>query len=308
MSSHVAVAIVGFRNPDDIVRCLSALEHSTHRDFEVIVCENGGPEAHATLCAMLKPKLAGGQVVRILLANGNPGFAGGVNVCLAASRDADAWWILNPDTEAGPGAMAALLDRLARGDCDAVGGVLAWPGGVVQSLGGTWQKLSARAVSIGHGQPANQTFDPALVEPNLSYLSGASMMVGRAFLEAVGPLREDYFLYCEEVEWFLRGAARGMRLGFAPLARVTHHHGTTTGMGKGARSRPRTPVYLDERNRLLVTRDCFSTVFPIAVWGALFALVLRFGRRRAWRQLGYGLQGWWAGLSDQRGAPSWLEG
>jgi hypothetical protein len=48
---HVAVAIVGFRNEGDIVRCLGALEASTHRDFEIVICENGGPEAYARLTA-----------------------------------------------------------------------------------------------------------------------------------------------------------------------------------------------------------------------------------------------------------------
>ena len=49
---HGSVAIVGYRNPDDIVRCLGALQQSTHPDFEVIICENGGPVAYAALIAV----------------------------------------------------------------------------------------------------------------------------------------------------------------------------------------------------------------------------------------------------------------
>ena len=33
---HIVVCVVGFRNPDDIVGCLSALEQSTYADFEVL--------------------------------------------------------------------------------------------------------------------------------------------------------------------------------------------------------------------------------------------------------------------------------
>jgi N-acetylglucosaminyl-diphospho-decaprenol L-rhamnosyltransferase len=51
---HVAVVIVGFRNPGDIDACLGSLEASSHRDFEVIICENGGREAHAALETVLR--------------------------------------------------------------------------------------------------------------------------------------------------------------------------------------------------------------------------------------------------------------
>jgi N-acetylglucosaminyl-diphospho-decaprenol L-rhamnosyltransferase len=211
---HVCVAIVGFRNPGDITSCLRALARSTHPDFEVVICENGGKAAYEALTAAIPKTLAGGQTVRAVLAAKNLGYAGGVNVCLNASKDADAWWVLNPDTEPYPEAMAALVTRLAHGDREAVGCTILLPNGKVQSHGGRWQAWLARAVSLGIGEAADIRPNPASVERRQNYLNGASMMIGRRFLEATGPMREDYFLYCEEVEWCLRGLKRGMRLGF----------------------------------------------------------------------------------------------
>src|SRR3546814_4422658 len=95
------------------------------------------------------------------------------------------------------------------------------------------------------------------------------MLVSRAFLQATGPMREDYFLYCEEVEWCLRARAKGMAFGFAPEARVLHNQGASTGSGQSVRTRPRLPIYLDERNKMLVTRDCFAGRLPIAAVAAL---------------------------------------
>ena len=112
---HVAVAIVGYRNTGDIVRCLEALAASDHADFEIVICENGGPEAYERLIAAIPQALPGGQAVRAVLAPGNLGFAGGVNVCLRETPDADAWWVLNPDTCPPPRAMAALVEKLAQG-------------------------------------------------------------------------------------------------------------------------------------------------------------------------------------------------
>src|SRR5580658_2030300 len=46
---HVVIAIVGFRNPADIAGCLAALEPSSHQDFAVCICENGGADAYDAL-------------------------------------------------------------------------------------------------------------------------------------------------------------------------------------------------------------------------------------------------------------------
>lgn len=304
---HVAVCIVAFRNTDDIVGCLAALGASNHRDFEVVICENGGEAAFQALLACLPAALPDGQVVRAVRAPRNLGYAGGVNVCLAQAPGADAWWVLNPDTLPGPDSLARLAARLAEGDCDAVGNTVYLPDGRVQSHGGRWRSWLARAVSLGHGSPHGGAVDQAQVERDQSYLNGASMMMGRRYLEIVGPMREDYFLYCEEVEWCLRGLKRGMRLGYAPGADVLHEAGTTTGSYDHIRSRPRTPIYLGERNKMLTTRDTYPLRLPVAAAAALALLCLRFGRARAWRQLGYALQGWSAGLRGERGPPRWLD-
>ncbi len=304
---HVAVVIVGFRNAADITACLAALDRADYADFEVVICENGGAASYAALKAAIPARLKGGQIVTVHQAPGNLGYAGGVNFGMAAASQADAWWALNPDTEPEPTALGKLVERLAAGGCEAVGGTLCLSETKVQAYGGRWRASLARAESIGRDSDLATPVDPAAIEARQDYLSGASMLIGSRFLETVGPMREDYFLYCEEVEWFLRGRAHGMRLGFAPDARVLHHAGSTTGSNDRSRTQPRTPVYLDERNKILVTRDCFPALLPVAATAALLLLILRFARRRAWRQLGYALQGWSAGLANRRGPPAWID-
>ena len=303
---HVAIAIVSFRSAEDLVGCLAALGASTFTDFEVIVCENGGAQAFADLTASLPARLPGGQTVRAILAGGNVGYAAGCNLCIRAAPNAEAWWILNPDTQPSSGALAALVDRMAVGDCDAVGGTLQLPNGTVQSHGGRWRTGFARAVSLGYGRPISEAVDASLVERRQNYLSGASMLVGRRFWETAGPMREDYFLYCEEVEWCLRAIELGLRLGFAPEAVVLHQGGASTGNSTDVRRQARTPVFLNERNRLLLTRDRFPGALPMAVVAAFLLIFLRFARRGAWNQMGYAMAGWRAGLADERGPPDWI--
>jgi GT2 family glycosyltransferase len=305
---HVAVVIVGFRNPEDVVGCLAALGRSHYRDFEVVVCENGGAESFAALSERAPETLAGGQSVQVLATGGNIGYAGGVNFGIAARPDAAAWWVLNPDTEPHPQALSAMVRRLARGDCEAVGSVLHSADNVVQAYGGgRWRPALARAVSLGMGCTLDAPIDAPSVEGAQSYVSGCSILLSRRFMELVGPMREDYFLYGEEIEWFLRARTRGVRLGLAPEARVLHHGGTTTGSHDRSSRQPKTPVYLDERNKILVTRDRFPALLPVVAPSSLALLVLRYGRRAAWKQLGYAVQGWAAGLMNRRGPPAWID-
>jgi GT2 family glycosyltransferase len=303
---HVVVVIVGFRNTGDIVSCLDALARSTHSDFEVVICENGGAEAFRTLEAAAPKSLAGGQAVTLICAEANLGYAGGVNRAMAAAPSADAWWILNPDTQPEPGALSACVARLELGDCHAVGCTIYAPDGHVQLDGGLWQHGLGRAQALGRGRDVDTKPDQKTIEGRQNFLSGACALVSRRFLETVGPMREDYFLYCEEVEWFLRGGAKGMRLGFAPEARVRHDAGSTTGSAAAFRDMPRTPVYLNERNRILLTRDLWPALLPAVLPAAAMVILARYARRRAWAQVGYAFSGWLAGFRNRRGPPSWI--
>jgi GT2 family glycosyltransferase len=212
--------------------------------------------------------------------------------------------VLNPDTLPDPDAMGELVAALD--DYDLVGGIVYDEEREVGSYGGRWRKWLARPESIGRGSRLEDPVDADAVVRQLGYISGSSMLVGRRFLERVGPMREDYFLYCEEVEWCLRGTACGMRLGFAPRARILHKHGTTTGAGEEIRQRKKLPIYLDERNKMLLTRDLFPMRLPVAAGAAAALIFMRYARRRAWRQLGFALQGWGAGLMNRRGVPEWV--
>ena len=307
MSSHVAVVIVGYRNAGDIARCLAALEKSTYRDFEIVICENGGGEAFAALQSQLPSALPNGQPVKLIQAPGNRGYASGINIAMTGSRDADAWWILNPDTEPSPGAMAALVVRAAQG-CDAVGGAIHFPSGEIQSFGGVWSSWRAKGIALGYGAPTDTKPDIAVIERTQNYLSGASMFVGRTFAAVAGPMEERYFLYCEEIDWFLRAGRRGLHLGFAPDAIVIHHQGTSTGYARSLRSRSGHAVCLDERNKMLVTRAFFPARLPVAACMALVRLVGRYARQGAFLQIGFGLAGWLMGLLGQAGIPRWARG
>jgi N-acetylglucosaminyl-diphospho-decaprenol L-rhamnosyltransferase len=305
---HVAVVIVGYRNPADVSRCLQALATSTYSDFTVYICENGGDDSYRELVRAVPQRLSGGQPVVTVNPGENLGYAGGINRCLEAAGDTyQAAWILNPDTQPGSEALAALLRRLDRGDVEAVGGVMVAATGLVQGYGGRWRPSLAAGTSIGLLKRLDEPVDPAAIEAEQAYLIGASMLVSRRFVDVVGPMQADYFLYVEEVEWCLRARRRGLRLGFAPDAVVWHEQGTTTGWSGPFHTRPKLSIYLDARNRVRLTAQMTPWFLATAVPYILAHALWRYARRGAWRQVGYVFQGVLAGLRGETGRPSWVE-
>lgn len=200
------------------------------------------------------------------------------------------------------------MTRLSRGDVQAVGGILVMSDGRVQAYGGRWHEWTGRAESIGWGQPLDSAIDEQGIEDSLSYLHGASFLIDRDFLARTGPMREDYFLYCEEIEWFHRAVSRGCALGFARDSRVLHLQGTTTGYFNDKRARSRLSVYLDERNKINFTRDTKAYRIPLVAVASVAVAVRRFLLRGALPQFRYSVSGIAAGLRNERGKPDWLGG
>jgi N-acetylglucosaminyl-diphospho-decaprenol L-rhamnosyltransferase len=330
--NRTIVAIVGYRNATEVRACLEALACSTEQNFSISICENGGREAYLALIAALgglveKTQVTSqivdervvsvwtgrlsshNQLVRIYLANANLGYAGGINVCIRQLNPTEerwsAVWVLNPDTEPHPQALAALVDRARQGDYAIVGSRIVFKGTKqVQAYGGRWRLMMARGANIGMYQEANTVPSSEEVERRMNYVLGASLYATNSFIHSVGLMDERYFLYCEEVDWCLR---RGdLRLGYAHESVVYHLGSTTIGGTAPARERSSLSVYLAERNGLLLTRRFFPKHYPLVVLTTLL-FTAKFLQAGAFKNFLVALIGWWAGVRGAIGPPPrWL--
>jgi len=291
--AKLCVVIVSYDTPADVRRCLASLAQSRWSDFAVFVCENAGAEAFARLRetlsggqAVLEPvepgsgsldqaagrlaavaayRLRGPAVpVRIGAASDNLGYGGGVNAWLERLLAEPGWeavLVLNPDTELDQDCLGALMAKAAEG-YGMVGPTLVFDKApnLVISYGLIWSRLTGRVIAAGRNAPAGAEPAPALLA-RLDAISGACVLVTRAFVEDVGLMAEDYFLYMEDLDWGMRRGRH--RIGVAARAIVRHIGGTAIGSAVDPRRRSRLSNYLMARN------------------------LVRFSRRRA--------GAWWAG-------------
>ena len=201
----------------------------------------------------------------LLIDNGNNlGFAAGNNVGirLAMSQaDMTHLWLLNNDTLVEPDCLPNMHRRLRqhgqRAVCGAVVHFFDRPE-VIQCIGGNrFDQRSARALqSEGRYLPESELPPADEVAARLDYLSGCCMLLPRAFLEDVGLMCEDFFLYYEEIDWFTRAAGR-----FALLVAGDAHLYHREGSSIGSRSWRRPPSLVADhhmfRSRLIyVARHC----------------------------------------------------
>jgi GT2 family glycosyltransferase len=212
----------------------------------------------------------------------NLGFAGGNNVGLRYALqqgDCDFVWLLNNDTVVHADALAQLVKRMQeRPEAGICGSTLLYyhDPSKVQAWGGSvYNKWFARGGHIGKVANAAQVPDAMQVERTMAYVIGASMLVRRSFLEQIGLMDEQYFLYFEELDWMTRGKL-SFSMAFCSESTVYHKEGSSIGTATPDRKRSTLSEYYSTRSRLLFTRRFAPYALP-----SVCAMILASSLHRA---------------------------
>jgi GT2 family glycosyltransferase len=275
----LGVAIAAYRSEGFIADCLTALFASTDVRLRVVVVDNASDDgtvetvrrwAQGRSGAVSFAEAPVGEIGRaeadltLLRAPVNGGFAYATNRALevlVADPAIGLFWVLNPDCQPCPEAAAKFAAAGSDGAFSLMGGrtlYLARPD-LVQTDGGRVSMTTGVCHSVNGGLPESQSRVPGAAE--IDYITGASCVASRRFLETVGLMREDYFLYYEEVDWALRRGALPLRQ--APDAVVLHYGGATIGSGSfGTNTSPFTH-YFNYRNRVRFMRRYAPVALPM---------------------------------------------
>jgi GT2 family glycosyltransferase len=199
--AELSVIIVNFNAGGFLLRCVEAVLASGI-SVQIIVSDNASTDDSLGL---LRERFSGDARLVIVENRSNFGFAGGNN---RAVDEASAPYLLflNPDCIVGGGNLAVIPDPwigLAR----------------LLYFERLWPGLLA-------GKRLDRTNDPLPRNPiEVEAISGAFMMVRREALDDVGLMDEEYFLHCEDLDWFVRFRRAGWHIYLVPDADAVHYKG-----------------------------------------------------------------------------------
>lgn len=198
--------------------------------FEVIVPDNASSDG-----SLERAVQKWGGLIRAIPTGANLGSSRGNNIGIQASSG-DYVCLLNPDTRVRPGCFRALLDYLdAHPEVACAGPRIFNTDGSPQlsakrRMPDPWDAIS-RALLLSKIFPESRRlarYDASYHDPSRTHFVDASasccMMLRRAALERVGLFDEGYFLYCDDVDWFLRAKALGWEIAYVAEASIVHHH------------------------------------------------------------------------------------
>lgn len=216
---------------------------------------------------------------------GNLGFAGGNNVGIRyvlRNPDIGFVWLLNNDTVIDANALDALQKRmLADEQIGICGSTLLFyhqPDTAQAFSGAFHNRWTGLAKYVGSFASAAAVPPIEQVEAQLDYVAGASMFVRRSFLEQVGLMADDYFIYYEEIDWVKRGEKK-FRLGFAADSIVYHKEGATIGSSSDTRKTSALSDFYLCRNRLIFTRKFYPYALPTVYCAMALQIIKRLLRR-----------------------------
>jgi GT2 family glycosyltransferase len=110
------------------------------------------------------------------------------------------------------------------------------------------------------------------------YVTGCCALVSMAAWQAVGPYREDYFLYFEDPEWCARARHSGWRCRY--LAEVHCYHAVSASVNKGSLGLSPTTAYYLSRNPVRFAMEARPTAKRVT---RLAGLVVVWNGYNAWR-------------------------
>lgn len=226
--SSLAIIIVTYNSATEIGGCLDSLVgHTGPFPTAVTVVDNASSDGTASIVRERWPS------VQVIESPTNVGFSRANNIGIRATRG-DYVLLLNPDTVAPPAAIQTLVRGLAAHPDAAIAGarLLSERGFPELSWGdpiGPWNEFKRKIFSALYYRKVRRIVrrvdKMSRQAREVSWVSGACMVIRRSDLEAVGLLDERFFMYTEDVDLCLAMTKRGRTVLYVAGAEVLHYRG-----------------------------------------------------------------------------------
>ncbi len=290
--NRLAIILVSWNTWDYLEKCLASLyRYYDKPETEVWVIDNGSRDGSVD---MVRKKFA---QVHLICNHKNIGFAAACNQGIKASSSKYIL-LLNSDCELNTNCIDPILMGMEKDrHIGVAGAVLLYPNGKVQKAGGErislkkifHEQILFRSSILRAGTIADLQEQYGLSDYFATdYISGACMFIQRAMLNKIGLLREDFFMYGEDLEFCERARKNNFATVVFTHQTIIHHKCQST--NKNLEQALRHGLV---NNTLLIAEfegpgaAILSLIFYYI--GGLFRLILSFFRSkissRAWLKL-----------------------
>ncbi len=291
MSAQTVLTIIlNFRTPAMTLRSAeAAMAEMQHLPGEVLIVDNNsGDGSYEAILAGARERgwLADGRL-RVEASPVNGGFGAGMNIGLHARLSdgsvPDFFYLLNSDAFPDPGCIRTLRDFLLdHPGAGLAGSYVYGEDGVPHCTLFRFPSIASEFEGAARTGVISRLLAHAIVpmdiptEPQqVDWTAGASLMIRREVIEAVGGFDETFFLYFEETELCHRAGRAGWRTHYVPQSTIVHVGSASTGMKDWGR----TPAFwLD--SRLYYFTRVHGAAYAIGATAARLAGGTVYGLRR----------------------------
>ncbi|HXH61671.1 MAG TPA: glycosyltransferase family 2 protein [Fimbriimonadaceae bacterium] len=229
----LSITICSWNTVDDLRACLASLRAAKDEaNFEVVVVDNDSEDGSADMVAAEFPEFV------LIRQEVNLGFTGGHNLAIKERKGRDVA-LLNSDTVVHPGAISAVSQFMRENPKVGVVGVkLLNPDGSLQMSCRRFPNPLAAAFRntwLGRLFPNNRFTREYLMADfehdkprEVDWVSGAAMFIRGELIDEIGLLDDDFFMYCEDVDFCRRAWDAGWKVMYLPSAVITHAIGRSS--------------------------------------------------------------------------------
>jgi len=231
MSSHldirVAIVIVNWNTRDFLRSALQSIAaFAPSCKYRVVVVDNASADGSADMV-----KLDFSQI-ELVSEKHNQGFARAMNRGMQKIR-APYYLLLNSDCEFIENILDKMISYMEEHPkLGILGPAVVYPDGSLQSAGEppltVWSIFKSQILFSKSPLRMRRAQWPENGFQEVGFVSGSCMLIRGALSDAIGYLREDFFMYGEDVDYCLRASRAGWKVGVLTGLRVRHYKAKST--------------------------------------------------------------------------------
>lgn len=225
MDSKIAIILVNYNGEAYLKECIDSLRGINYDNYEIIVVDNGSTDNSLEI---LNEYNSG---VVLIQAEKNGGFSYGNNIGIkyALENNADYCLLINTDTLVEPDFLLKLLESFDRYENVGIVGpkIMYYPDKERIWFGGG--RINWLRFKVIHDHIKELDIGQCNEEKEVEFMTGCAILISKKTIEKVGLLEEDYFMYCEDIDFSMKILDNNLKIIFNPEAVIYHKVSASSG-------------------------------------------------------------------------------